>query len=105
MRLAGKIGILAASPVPVACQIRRVTRRAHRLAKAGGLFEPKVLPGTAVNAGGSIGSIRNLFGDVIEDIAVEADSWVIAVRRDPVVHSGDRVAFLATEWSDIDVAA
>lgn len=105
MRLAGKIGILAASTDPIARQMRRVTRRAHRLARAGGLFEPKVLPGTAVNAGGSIGSIRNLFGDVIEDVAVEADSWVIAVRRDPVVHSGDRVAFLATEWSDIDVAA
>ncbi|WP_195176170.1 M14 family metallopeptidase [Mesorhizobium sp. INR15] len=104
MRLAGKIGILAAPADPISHRIRQVTTRAHRLAKAGGLFEPKVLPGTAVSAGASIGSVRNLFGDVIEEIVVEADSWVIAVRRDPVVHSGDRVAFLATEWSDVDVA-
>ncbi|TGS87417.1 peptidase M14 [Mesorhizobium sp. M3A.F.Ca.ET.174.01.1.1] len=105
IRLASKMGILPPSPDLLPSKVRQVTKRAHRLARAGGLFEPAAAPGTIVNAGASIGQIRNLFGDVIEVITVEVDSWVIAVRRDPVVHSGDRVAFLATKWSDVNVEA
>ncbi|MER9002599.1 succinylglutamate desuccinylase/aspartoacylase family protein [Mesorhizobium sp. M0862] len=102
LRLAGKIGINGHGTAAVSRPIKRVTKRAHRLAGVAGLFEPATSPGRSVSAGSTIGVIRDLFGDVIEDVRTECDSWVIAIRRDPVVHSGDRVAFLGTEWSDVD---
>ena len=105
MRLASKIGILPPSQEVNPATLRRVTTRAHRLSRTGGLFEPAVAPGRPVKAGDSIGQVRNLYGDITEEIVAEVDSWVIAVRRDPVVHSGDRVAFVATQWGDVNVEA
>jgi hypothetical protein len=32
------------------------------------------------------------------------DVLLIAVRQDPVVHSGDSVAYLAKQWSSLDLA-
>lgn len=32
------------------------------------------------------------------------DVLIIAVRLDPVVHTGDGVAYLAREWTDLELS-
>ncbi len=106
LRLARYIGLLGSDEIPgdaLPATLQRVTRRAHKLVAHGGFFSAETCPGRMVPAGQRIGIVRNVFGDVTEEILAEHDSWVIATRRDPVVHSGDRVAFLATEWDVVDI--
>lgn len=104
VRLAGLLGMIEErSGRDFPRRLRRVTARAHKLAATGGLFEPLATPGVVVPAGTPLGRIRNLFGDVGEEIVVDVDSHIIAIRRDPVVHSGDRVAFLASRWDEVTI--
>lgn len=107
LRLATKLGMIAESAAALAGSrtVRRVTARAHKLATRGGFFRAEAQPGTVLSAGGRLGFVRDVFGDVVEEIRVDHDSWVIATRRDPVVHTGDRVAFLASEWDEVNVHA
>ncbi|MFK8252071.1 M14 family metallopeptidase [Ancylobacter sp. sgz301288] len=101
-RLAARLGMIEKHSVGQgAPRLRRVTARAHKLAASGGLFEPLATPGTVLPAGAPLGRVRNLFGDIEEEIVVEGESHIIAMRRDPVVHSGDRVAFLASRWDEV----
>jgi uncharacterized protein len=103
-RLCGYLGILQHADEPTRLyKLRRVTARAHKLTEAGGLFHACTPAGCAVAGGESIGTVSNVFGDVVEDIVLDRDTWVIAIRRDPVVHSGDRVAFLGAQWDEVDV--
>lgn len=107
MRLAADLGVLAESsrvPSPRTGNVRRVTARAHRLASKGGFFRSEASPGTTLRAGQRLGVVYDVFGDVVEEIVGSVDSWIIAVRRDPVVHTGDRCAFLATEWDDVEIS-
>lgn len=103
MRLAALLGMIDGQADTAGGKLRRVTARAHKLAANGGFFRAEARPGTILRAGKRLGLVRNVFGDVIEDIRAERDSWVIATRRDPVVHTGDRVAFLATQWDEVDI--
>lgn len=102
-RLLHKLGMSSRHIGGTASHVKRVTARAHMLAQTGGLFEPAVTAGVGLAAGASLGTIRNVFGDVLIDIKIATDSWVIAVRRDPVVHCGDRIAFLGSAWGDVAV--
>ena len=45
----------------------------------------------------------NLHGHVVERPSFDHDVVVIAIRVDPVVHTGDRVAYLGHEWDEITV--
>ncbi|MCQ0003902.1 hypothetical protein [Actinomadura madurae] len=56
-------------------------------------------------SGRPLGEIRNVYGDVVEAVSLPTPALVIGVRRDPIVHSGDRVGFVATEWDDVDLTA
>lgn len=103
-RLATRMSVVAGGEEGRPASLRRVTSRAHRLVETGGLFEAVAAPGRSVGAGTLIGRVRNIFGDVVEEVSAERETWVIAVRRDPVVHSGDRVAFLGLDWGEVDVS-
>ena len=67
----------------------------------GGLFRRQRHPADLVNAGELYGSIMDLHGHVVERPSLARDSVIIGIRVDPVVHTGDRVAYVAQEWTDL----
>ncbi|ANN66083.1 M14 family metallopeptidase [Bordetella bronchialis] len=96
-RLAVRMGILeGASEAPAS--VRRVTRRGWITFDHGGLFVPEVQAGDAVDEGGLLGVAMDIHGNERERIRLPAAGIIIGLRRDPVVHTGERAAFVAYEW-------
>ncbi|MBV6304847.1 succinylglutamate desuccinylase/aspartoacylase family protein [Candidimonas humi] len=100
--LARSMGILPGGPSPAdsAANLRLVSRRGWITADEGGLFVPKYRPGNAVPKGASIGDVIALDGTVTPVPAFPQDGILIGLRSDPVVHTGERLAFVAWEWAD-----
>ncbi len=97
-RLARHLGLLEGDgwrPGPV----QRVTVRRHVMCNHGGLFRQQAEAGSIVPAGQAVGIVESVWGRELETIRFDAPVVLIGLRTDPVVHSGDRVAFIATEWS------
>ena len=84
-------------------QLRRVTKRGHVTFKNGGLFRASREPGETVKAGEVLGELMTVWGDVADRVSLPSDAIVIGIRRDPVVHSGDRLGFFAYAWDDVTV--
>ena len=93
--------MLPGTPLPKAPRVR-VTRYDHVTCDTGGLFRRLASPGSSLAAGEAFGEIRDLHGRVLERPSRTAAAHLIGVRRDPVVHTGDRVCFVASEWTDIE---
>jgi len=98
--VARRMGILPGEATRHA-QITRVTRRAHVTVAHGGLYRAAKSPGDKAGAGEPLGSTMNLHGKVVETVALPHACHVIGMRRDPVVHSGDRAGFVALEWDEV----
>jgi predicted deacylase len=81
--------------------LRHVTRRGHVPVAGGGLFRASRKPGELVKAGEPFGEIMDLHGHVVERPALSRDVIIIGIRADPVVHTGDRVAYVAYDWTDV----
>lgn len=96
---ARRMGILPGDPGRYA-GLRRVTRRAHVTVSHGGLFRAAKSPGETVRAADPLGSTMDMHGKIVESLALPQACIVIGMRRDPVVHSGDRAAFVALEWDE-----
>lgn len=79
----------------------RVTRRGHAAVSHGGFFRPMRQPGDMVRAGEAFGETLNAFGEIVERPSLPRDAIVIAIRVDPVMHSGDRFGYMAYEWEEI----
>lgn len=102
-RLARHIGLLRAEDGDAhIAGVRRVTARTHVFCKEGGVFRQNVKPGTLLKRGDLLGRVQSTTGVFVEDVTFDDDVVVIGVRNDPVVHTGDRVGFVATEWDDVD---
>jgi predicted deacylase len=98
--LARRMGIVPGTPGKFE-SLRRVTRRAHVTVTHGGLFRATKAPGELVRANEPLGTTMNLHGRVVETVAMPEDCIVIGMRRDPVVHFGDRAGFVALQWEDV----
>ena len=48
-----------------------------------------------------LGEIMSIHGHVVERPTLAQDVIIIGIRVDPVVHTGDRVAYVAYEWADV----
>jgi predicted deacylase len=83
--------------------VRRVTRRGHVTFRNGGLFRTTRQPGDIVKTGEPLGELLNVWGELVDRPSLSRDVLIIGIRRDPVVHSGDRVGFVAYEWADVMV--
>lgn len=101
--LARQLGILPGQPSAPA-SVRRVTRRQWLMVRHGGLFLSTRAPRDIIPAGEPIGQVVSLRGEVVETVTLPVDAIVIGLRRDPVVHTGDRIGFFATEWDQVAVA-
>lgn len=83
---------------------RLVTARGHCNVDVGGMWQSDLQPGVLVKAGDPLGTIIDFTGVVVDTVTMPMDVLVIAVRQDPVVHSGDSVAYLARQWTDLEMA-
>jgi len=83
--------------------VRRVTSRGHVTFKHGGLFRASRKTGEMVKAGEILGELVNVWGEVVDHVSLPNDIVIIGIRRDPVVHTGDRVGFVAYAWEDVTV--
>ncbi len=102
-RLARHLKMLADDGDQKPDNVMRVTARRHVFCGEGGFFRQHAEAGTTLKAGEPLGTIRSAFGHLIETISFDADVKIIGLRTDPVVHSGDRVAFVGLEWDGVDV--
>lgn len=98
--LARQMGILPGTPSDRATQLRTVSRRGWITADEGGLFVPRCQAGDFVAAGESLGDLLGLDGSLTPVPPFERDGVLIGLRVDPVVHTGERLAFVAWEWAD-----
>ncbi len=98
--VAGLLGMLEGATRPVKT-VRRVKRYQHVTCTRGGLFRASKRPDAVLGAGEVYGEIIDLHGKVVETLSIDHPVRLIGIRRDPVVHSGERVSFVAHEWDDV----
>ena len=74
-----------------------ITKRRFLRSDKGGMIRMNVKSGDEVKAGESLLDLH-YYGDEMESYPARSDCYVIGVRETPVVSTGDRVAFVGTEW-------
>jgi predicted deacylase len=80
---------------------RQVLQRKHVFSRHGGLFRQRSQPGDLVPAGRPIGIIQDIHGNLLEEVVLDHDCIVIGIRSNPILHTGDRITFVAKEWADV----
>lgn len=78
-----------------------VTKRGFAYTNMAGMMVDCAAPGALVQAREPIARVIDFFEEK-GAVSSSSDALVIMSRRDPVVHEGDRIAFLALEWQDAD---
>ena len=74
-----------------------ITKRRFLRSDKGGMIRMNVKSGDEVKSGESLLNLH-YYGDEMESYPARTDCYVIGVRENPVVSTGDRVAFVGTEW-------
>lgn len=74
-----------------------ITKRRFLRSDKGGMIRMNVKSGDEVKEGESLLDLH-YYGDEMESYPARSDCYVIGVRENPVVSTGDRVAFVGTEW-------
>jgi uncharacterized protein len=100
--LAQYLGLLPEAP-RVPAKLRQVTKRRHVTCAEGGIFRALASPKQIVPAGEALGEIIDLHGATRERVTLPFDALIIGIRRDPVVHFGDRIGFVAEAWTDVSI--
>jgi len=78
-----------------------ITKRCFLRGNRGGLTRMAVEPGNFVKKGDLLATVYN-FWEEVDHLYAEQDQFVIGVRFEPVVSSGDRLAFVGTQWDELD---
>ena len=79
------LGMLPGDAAPPRAGMRSVGRFVWLRSTEEGWWEPDVRAGDDVRAGSSLGSVRNLFGDVIERVPAPEDGVVLFLTTSPAV--------------------
>jgi len=95
------LGMLPGDPVPPRTDMRSVGRFVWLRCRDEGWWAPDVHAGDIVDAGASLGTVRNLFGDVEERIAAPDDGVVLFVTTSPAVEADGLLVGLGVEIADI----
>jgi len=77
-----------------------ITKRRFLYCNKGGFLIMDVKPGAVLSKGDKIAHLVDLFSE-IETIEAPEKAYIIQVRVNPIVHTGDRVAFLGLEWEQV----
>jgi uncharacterized protein len=81
-------------PAPRASGHHVVVRGSFIPASTGGLFQPAVALGDRVKRGHTVATIRNVFGDVVEEIVAANDGLVCSYRTIPPILPGDQTVLV-----------
>lgn len=76
-----------------------IKKRRFLRSDQGGLIRMCVKSGQQVKKGESLYELH-YYGDSIQAVPAEQDCYVIGIRENPVVSTGDRVAFVGTQWEE-----
>jgi predicted deacylase len=79
------VGLLEGEPAAPAAPIRSVDRFVWLRCEQEGWWEPSLLAGDEVAASQVVGVVRNLFGDVLEEIVAPEDGVLLFVTSSPAV--------------------
>jgi uncharacterized protein len=79
------LGMLPGDVTPPRADMRSVGRFVWLRSTDAGWWEPDVRAGDEVRAGSSLGTVRNLFGDLIERIPAPEDGVVLFLTTSPAV--------------------
>jgi len=77
-----------------------ITKRRFLYCDKGGFLIMDAKPGAVLTRGQRIAHVIDLFSEV-ETIEAKGKSYIILARVNPIVHTGDRVAFLGLDWSEV----
>ena len=77
----------------------KITARKFLRSDLGGLMRATVRPGDIVPKGESLLDLH-YYNDQIDHYYVKQDSYIIGIRENPVVYTGERIAFVGTKWED-----
>lgn len=102
--LAADLGLLPDMPVDLPATLRRVTARGHVTADRGGFARQAAAIGTVAAAGTPLLRLCDAYGQALPPICLARDVFVLGLRRDPVVHTGDRLAYVAREWDEVRIS-
>jgi predicted deacylase len=80
-----ELGTLAGEPSPPTAGMRHVDRFIWLRSGAKGWWEPSVRAGDEVPAGSRLGVVRDLYGDVVEEVAAPEDGVLLFVTSSPAV--------------------
>lgn len=58
-----------------------------------------------MQAGEPMGEVMDVWGRVVETMTLPYDAVIIGMRRDPVVHTGARFAFVGQSSEEVTVDA
>lgn len=78
-----------------------ITKRKFLRSNFGGLVTVVPEPGQIVSSGEKL-TDTHFFGNDMHSTSLKEDSYVIATRVNPVVNTGDRLAFVGTEWEEVE---
>lgn len=100
---AALFGLIERTPKPHGRLLRVGDFRSVTTGKSG-LFRASRRPGLdELKAGEPYGQIIDLHGRIVDEPAFDRSARLIAVRRDPVVHSGDRLSLAAFDDEMLDL--
>lgn len=77
-----------------------LTKRAFLYSDHAGFLDMRTEPGARLAKGDTIAAVVDLFTE-IGVVRAPSDAYVIMSRQEPVLHVGDRVAFLGLEWTNV----
>ena len=95
------LGMLPGGPKPPRVDMRSVGRFVWLRCEDEGWWEADVHAGDVVNAGASLGTVRNLFGDVTEEIAAPEGGVVLFITTSPAVEAGGLLVGLGVEIGEV----
>ncbi len=101
--LAAEMGLLTEPPAPLPATLRRVTARGHVTSDHGGFARQVARVGTVVPAGAPLLRLCDTHGEALPPVTLGREVFVLGLRRDPIVHTGDRVAYVAREWDEVRI--
>lgn len=76
-----------------------ITKRKFLRIGKGGFMTMRVASGDEIPAGTAMLDLH-YYGDQIEEVKAAADYFMIGTRENPVVSTGDRIAFVGTKWQE-----
>jgi uncharacterized protein len=94
------LGMLPGDVRPPRESMRGVGRFVWLRSADEGWWEPEVRPGDEIRAGSSLGTVRNLFGDIIERVRALEDGVVLFVTTSPAVEADGLLLGLGAELAD-----